>query len=242
MDFASGQFRLFGVSGAELKTSSPPTSPLSGGPALEVRGTNAAWFETIGEAAVPKMPTFVDVRLFAIEGVASLPHHDPIDTWLGIAHTGLLSAPEGDFDGTIQVDCPVASPPTPLPARWSSIDISESAVVDDGRDLTTSTDANVPVILGKAFRAIAAPDPLPVDLPKGYLLTLEIWLRKDDEYSISLGDLGLTAAHDRFWARLPTDEQVYNDSDPFDAESPSTILWRQVGDLFRFPLAGPAKI
>jgi hypothetical protein len=238
MDFASGQFAFLGVSDAKLTTLSPPTS----GQVLEVRGTNAGWFETLKESDVPSTPAFVGVRLYTIEGVASPPHNDPIDTWLGIAHTGLLSAPEGDFDGTIKVELPSCeSADAPLAGSLVRINISGQQWWMAVETLTTSADANVPVILGKAFRAIAAPDPLPVDLPKCYLLTLEIWLRKDDEYSISLGDLGLTPAHDRFWARLPTDEQVYDDSDPFDAESPSTILWRQVGDLFRFPLAGPAR-
>jgi hypothetical protein len=240
MDFANGQFAFLGVSEVELRTSSPPTSPLSNGPALEVRGTNAVWFAAVKGSDLPAAPGFANIWLFGIEGVAS-PHSEPIDTWLGIPKTGSISAADGDWDGTIQVElsgCAFAH--APLPGALVRIDISSQQWWMTVETLTTSADA-VPVILGKAFRAIDAPDPLPAQRPKCSLLTLEIWVRKDDEYSISLGELGFTQGHDRFWARLPTDEQVYDDLDPFDAESPSTILWRQVGDLFRFPLAGPAE-
>jgi hypothetical protein len=241
MDFANGQFAFLGVNDLQLSTSSPPTSPLSNGPALEVRGTNAVWFETVKKPDVPTTPNFVNVWLPSIEAVSFPPHSDLIDTWLEIPQTGSLSAPEGDFDGTIQVELSGSAPAdTPLPGSLARIDISSQQWWMTVDTVTTSPDA-VPVILGKTFRAIEVPEPLPVDRPKCYLLSLEIWVRKDDEYSISLGDLGFTAAHDRYWVRLPTDQQVYDDSDPFEAESPSTILWRQVGDLLRFPLAGPAK-
>jgi hypothetical protein len=237
MDFASGQFAFLGVSDAELMASSPPGNEQ----AVAVRGTNAVWFEAVKESDVPATPTFANVWLFTIHAVAFPPHGDLIDTWLGIPKTGSLSAPEGDFDGTIQVELSGCAPAdAPPPGSLLRIDISSQQWWMTVDTLTTSADA-VPVILGKAFRAIDAPDPLPAEFPKCSQLTMEIWVRKDDEYSISLGDLGLTQAHDRFWARLPTDEQVYDDLNPFDAESPSTTLWRQVGDLFRFPLAGPAK-
>src|SRR6185503_10020859 len=209
---------------------------------LEVRGTNAVWFETVKGSDLPATPTLVAVRLFTIEGVSTPPHSDLIDTWLGSLHTGSLSAPNADLDGTLQIELPgCPSADAPRPGALVRIDMSGEQWWMSVETLTTSADANVPLILGKAFRRINAPDPLPADRPRCYLLGLEIWVRKDDEYSISLGDLGLTDAHDRFWAKLPTDEQVYDDRDPLDAESPSTILWRQVGDLFRFPLAGPAK-
>ena len=63
-------------------------------------------------------------------------------------------------------------------------------------------------------------------------------MRKDDKFAVSLSDLGFEAAHERFWGKLPSDEEIYRETDSSDSTSPSTILWSQVGDLFRFPLAG----
>ena len=92
--------------------------------------------------------------------------------------------------------------------------------------------------MGTPFRAIGLPSLVPA-LSSGDRLTFEIWVRKDQEYSISLGDLGLAATHERFWGKLPTDEEVYRESDDdAQADAAATLLWTQVGDLFRFPLAG----
>jgi len=63
-------------------------------------------------------------------------------------------------------------------------------------------------------------------------------VRKAEAYAISLSDLGFTTRHGRSWDRLPTDAEALPQTDSAAAESPAAILWRQTGELLRFPLAG----
>jgi hypothetical protein len=114
---------------------------------------------------------------------------------------------------------------------WMMVDALTSAPGSNGE----------PVIFGRPFRTIAAPNPLPAGSPACLRLNFEIWVRKEEEYALSLSELGFASAHERYWAKLPTDKDVYKDADPSATTAPATILWSQVGDLFRFPLAGIRK-
>src|SRR6185369_11018833 len=156
-----------------------------------------------------------------------------------------LTSPPGDDVPAIQqsgklilklVDCEAADAPAagsviridlPGGSAWLTVD---ELVFSAGASATA-------FVTGRAYKQIDPPV-APITLSACECLTFELWVRNGEEYSISLSDLGFVPGHERFWGQLPTDFEVYRDADPSDVESPATILWRQVGDLFRFPLAG----
>jgi len=139
------------------------------------------------------------------------------------------------------LDCPLADAPQP----GSLIRIDQGSnhwwMTVDSLDFT-SGDEGVPLLSGSASRVIDPPNPLPIATPAGERLSFEIWVRQAEEYSISLSDLGFAPDHERFWAALPTDEEVYRPTDTPTSENPATMLWKPIGDLFRFPLAGLAPV
>jgi len=69
-------------------------------------------------------------------------------------------------------------------------------------------------------------------------LTFEISVHDANDYSLSLSDMAFSPAHERYCGNLPTDEDLYLGALPDQQETPEISLWRQVGDLSRFPLAG----
>jgi hypothetical protein len=100
--------------------------------------------------------------------------------------------------------------------------------------------------------------PVPHDLGLPDLLerlTFEIWARQPQKASRHLSNLGFTASQPRFWAALPTDEQLYlaqasavTGDSSFEQPSKNNIasresrtdLW-QSAQLPRFPFAGPGE-
>ena len=238
-DFANKQFVFFAVA-----TVTPiESSPLSSARLSEVSGTKTVWFEALTAADIPTSSTPVKVHLFTSEAIASPSPEELSDAWFGNPHDGSLrsSQKQGEaFDGSVLIelsDC--AASDAPLPGSVVQIDLPNQTWWMNVEVLTSAAAAQgVPVIGGLPFRAIAAPSTLPADVPAGQLLNLEIWVRKDDEYSVSLSDLGFEAAHERFWASLSTDEEVYRPSESGDVITSSTTPWNQAVDLFRFPLAG----
>ena len=242
LQFADGSFAFLPVTSAESTSFSPPLSPPAGTSLLELRGTNALWFAEINEADVASLPIDVSVGLFTTESAMSPGDDSLTDALFGNPRSGRLSSKEQPFDGTLQLelnDCATAD--APLPGSLVRIEFAGRQWWMTVEALTSAAEANVPMVLGHAFRSIGQPDPLPVDPPSCELLSLELWVRQEDEYSVSLGDLGFHQAHERFWARLPTDQEIYREPEATDTDPPATVLWRQVGDLFRFPLAGPVK-
>jgi len=206
---------------------------------LELRGARAIWFELPQEADVPVSAVAVTAGIFTAEGSASPAPEALTDSWFGNPYHGKMQRANQDFDGTISVeltDCPSAR--APLPGSIVRVDVLADEwwmTVDN----VTSRPDGTPVVFGRPFRAIDGPASVP-ELSSAVRLTFELWLRKDQQYLISISDLGLAQAHERFWGKLPTDEEVYRDSDAPETDAP-TILWTPVGDLFRFPLAGVSR-
>jgi hypothetical protein len=82
------------------------------------------------------------------------------------------------------------------------------------------------------------PPVMPATSIHGERLTFELWVKKGTEYSVSMSDLAFHARHALSWARLQTDEDLFRITETKEFNPPAIQLWRQVGDLFRFPLAG----
>jgi hypothetical protein len=231
LKFDNGQFAFLVIDEVADVVSSPPSSR------LELRGVRAAWFEPPQEGDLLSSAVPVDVGVFTAESSASPPAEQLSDSWFGNPRPGHMSRANHQSVDTAAItlsDCPPAD--APLPGSVVRIkDMGETWWMTV--ETATSLPDGTPIVFGKPLRAIGAPSSLPT-LSSADRLTFELWVRKDQEYSISLSELGFAGAHERFWGKLPTDEEVYREDDNSDPEPPATILWTQVGDLFRFPLAG----
>ncbi len=217
---------------------SPPASPIS-----QLNANRFVWLQSLEkDPLAPAVNTPATVAVFTREAITSPPSFEESINGFEIVYSAVLSPDQAtllvnDKLTVNLLNCPLADAPPP----GSIVRVDQGSnhwwMTVDSLDFT-SGDAGVPVLLGSAFRVIDAPNPLPATVPTAELLTFEIWVREAEEYSISLSDLGFAPDHERYWAKLPTDSEVYRESDDIDAENPATILWNQVGDLFRFPLAG----
>src|SRR5215217_2208672 len=219
-----------------LQTITSVLSSPVGSPLLNATSRRAVWLLSLSnDPSAPSPNTPVTAAVFTREELSSPPNvEDDIATFEIVYNAVFVNNKI-----TLKLlDCPLADAPQP----GSLIRIDQAGhqwwMTVDSLDFT-SGDEGVPVLSGSASRVIDAPNPLPIATPAGERLSFEIWVRQAEEYSISLSALGLAPDHERFWAQLPTDEEVYRATDTPTTENPATLLWKQVGDLFRFPLAGP---
>ena len=242
LDFASEGFIAFmalkSVTPAQL---SPPASLV-----LNTTANRAVWLQSLANDPGPPAPdTEVKAFVFTRELLTSPPNSSDEIAAFETEFEAVLSPNQPALlqDDRVSVkllNCPLADAPSP----GSLVRIEFSNIhwwmTVENLDFTTGDEDGVPLVSGHAFRVIETPNPLPAETPACERLSFELWLRKAEEYSISLSDLGFAEEHERYWAKLPSDEELYRDSDSFTREEPATVLWRQVGDLFRFPLAGDA--
>jgi hypothetical protein len=226
---------------------SPPATPFS--QFLSVGLNRAVWLQSFSkDPGAPALDTPATAVVFTREAIASPPNTQDEIAAFEIVYDALLiprpvtSPPDDDTLNLPELrlsllNCPLAD--APLPGSIVRIDQGSNRwwMTVDALDFTAG-DAGVPLLSGRAFRVIDPPNPLPATTPAAERLSFEIWVRQAEEYSISLSDLGFAPEHERFWAKLPNDEEVYRESDSITTENPATILWSPVGDLFRFPLAG----
>jgi len=210
--------------------SSPPATSL-----MNATATRAVWLLSLSnDPSAPSPDTAVTAAVFTREQLSSPPNTEDDINEFEIVYNAVFV----NNQITLKLlDCPLADAPQP----GSIVRIDQGSnhwwMTVDSLDFT-SGDEGVPVLSGSASRVIDPPNPLPIAPPAGERLSFEIWVRQAEEYSISLSDLGFVPDHERFWGLLPTDEEVYRPTDTPTTENPATLLWKQVGDLFRFPLAG----
>lgn len=239
LSYEGGRFVFLAAEDVQTLGASPPSSRTS---TFEVSAARAVWFESLPDTDVPLSPTEVEVGLFTSESNAPL-GAELSGSWFGNPHHGRLSLDRENLNGRVRLELSDCAPSdAPLPGSMVRIELANQSWWMMVTALTSAPGANgEPVIFGRPFRTMSPPDSLPVEAPNCQRLSFEIWVRKDEEYAVSLSDLGFAGAHERFWAKLPTDKEVYQDADPSATSAPATIIWSQVGDLFRFPLAGTGK-
>jgi len=218
-----------------LQTVTSVLSSPVGSPLLNATASRAVWLLSLSnDPSAPSSNTPVTAAVFTREQLSSPPNLEDDIAAFEIVYNAVFV----NNKITLKLlDCPLADAPQP----GSIVRIDQGSnhwwMTVDSLDFT-SGDEGVPVLSGSASRVIDPPNPLPVATPAGERLSFEIWVRQAEEYSISLSDLGFAPDHERFWAQLPTDEEVYRPTDTPTTENPATLLWKQVGELFRFPLAG----
>jgi hypothetical protein len=224
-----------------LQSVAPPETSPPSPHVLNATANRVVWLRSMAtDPAAPGPDTSVNATIFTREANA----HEGIAAFevvfSGVVTPDQPTSPldEDQFKVTLKLtNCPLAD--APLPGSLVRIDqgINQWWMTVDRLDFSTG-DTAAPLLTGNALRVIEKPTPLPDSKPAGQRLSFELWVRQANEYSISLSELGFAQGQERFWASLPTDEEVYRETDSIKAENPATILWKQVGDLFRFPLAG----
>lgn len=239
LTFASEGYVLFlTVDAVGPVGDSPPLSPLSSGRTLCVKGSKPVWFEIVSPASPLADGTPAQVHLFTHEGAVSEdPEENQSAAHFDAVYDAKLKPDDSGQKALVELQqCPPAEAPPP-----GSIIRIDSA----GRELWMTVESldfkateATAFVSGQPVSWIKSPTALPLSTPSCERLTFEIWVRKAEEYSVSLSDLGFEARHGRFWGSLPTDEALYQESDAGSTDTPATVIWRQVGDLFRFPLAG----
>ncbi|HXI25711.1 MAG TPA: hypothetical protein VNG71_17725 [Pyrinomonadaceae bacterium] len=239
LDFGDDRIAFLAVSDSNSAETSPPVSPPSSAQLVELKSTKAIWLKRVTVADAPPWLTKFAVRTFTKQANTSNSFPDLSINWFGKAYLGEFEQESPSGAVTVKVNCA----PTDAPSAGAIVRLSLPTVTMDRwwmtvENVSLAGDGNQVVLTGRAFQQIAPPASLPASTPTGQRLNFEIAVRKNDEFAVSLSDLGFEAAHERFWGNLPTDEDIYRETDSSDTTSPSTILWSQVGDLFRFPLAG----
>lgn len=145
---------------------------------------------------------------------------------------------------SVTLDIYVAPSDAPAPGSLVAVDlpqsklwitVQETSVTGQAFDMTAT---GVRVIGQGVWWIGAAPDPLPEEIVEAEQLSFELWVRSDGEYALSLSDLAFHPQQARFWAQLPTDEEVYQLDDSAPTTAPTEGLWQPVGGELRFPLAG----
>jgi hypothetical protein len=229
---------LLAVESITSEQPSPATAPV-----LNVTSRRAVWLlSLVKDIASPPPNTPVKAAVFTRESISSPLATDDSIAAFETVYDAVLSPDQTTLliDDRITlklVNCPLADAPQPGALVRIDQGTNHWWMTVDSLDVTSGADG-VPLLSGSAVRVIDAPNPLPIATPSAERLSFELWVRQAEEYAISLSDIGFAPAHERFWASLPTDEEVYRPTDLVEPENPATFLWRQVGDLFRFPLAG----
>src|SRR2546423_6667959 len=241
LDFDDNRIVYLAVTDINSAVTSPPFSPPSSSQLIELKSTKAIWLKRVTIADAPPWLTKFAVRAFTKQANVSHQIPDLSINWFSKAY--LAEFAQDSPSGTVTVKL-VNCAPADAPSAGSIVRLSLPTIRFDLWWMTVedvslaASDGNQVVLRGRAFQRIAPPASLPASTPACQRLSFEIAVRKDDEYAVSLSDLGFEAAHERFWGKLPSDEEIYRETDSPDSTSPSTILWSQVGDLFHFPLAG----
>jgi hypothetical protein len=220
------------------------SDPVTLSPFQNVTANRAVWLQSLAkDPGAPTPDTAVKAAVFTRELLTSPPNPEQGIAAFEVEFDAVLSPGQltllQDHQVSVKLlNCPLAD--APLPGSLVRIELGNTNwwLTVERLDFTSGDEDGVPLVWGQAFRVIDVPNPLPTAAPACERLSFELWVRKAEEYAISLSDLGFAEEHERYWAKLPGDEELYRDFDSVTREEPATVLWRQVGDLFRFPLAG----
>jgi hypothetical protein len=216
---------------------------------MAIKCSKPLWFEIVSQSRFPPPESIAQVHTFTHQhsDVAATDDREEVDSFKN-TYDAVFDA-EANKEINFGVDesrqkitldlqaCPPAD--APAPGSVIRVDIGGGQLWMTVEGLGFNTGAAVTSVSGPAVRWLESAPALPSEAHFCERLTFELWVRKGEEFSVSLSDLGFEPGHKRFWGSLPTDAALYQEED-HTPDPTATVLWRQLGDLFRFPLAGIA--
>ena len=196
--------------------------------AVQVTAGQRFWFKTSFDAGSPLIPD--GAATFQGGAAVALPV---------VARPMVATAQSVTVDLAVELAAAPA-PGTLLQVKAGSEDLWLVVQQVRGAPETGDPSAPQPVtqVVGEGlWRLPGPPADLPPGLPLAEQLTFELWVQHETDYPVRLAGLGFASGHPRFWGDLPTDGQLYAQSeDMFKATLPP--LWQEIATP-RFPLAGP---
>lgn len=245
LTFAEGYVLLLYVAGVTALTASTPHERVR----VSVKGGRALWLRTRPPADMAAGA--VQVRLFNVEAEAQAPTDEEgpsVDRFLN-RHGAELKSFGDDaerLDGqSVLLELQVAPADAPAPGTLIAADLPDGQLwltVEQTRILSegaSTAGTGVGVAGTGVWWSGRAPAALPTDVRAAEKLSFELWVRRADEYALSIADLGFHPESARFWAQLPTDSEVYLYDETAPVKAPTTELWQPLAGDLRFPLAGP---
>jgi hypothetical protein len=239
VDVDKERFGLLTVTEVTVAGASPPSNPLASSDLVQVTSAKSVWFKRVTLADAPPGLTEFKVRIFTMQAQDSQNFSELSIDWFQKPYSAEFvtnAAP-----GTVSVkvtSCPASDAPAPgsiIRLQLSELDKNYWWMIVEDVSARAGAD-NEMVFSGRAFLRLTAPASVAAGATC-HRVSFEIAVRKDEDYSVNLSDLGFEAAHERFWASLPTDEEFYRPSDSGDPLATPEPLWSQI-DLSPFPLAG----
>lgn len=261
---SEGYLLLFAVSKIEAAPeSSPPlAAPAFGRRTVRVTGTKAIWGERFSIQSSPP-ETQVKVRTYVSEpedrtadNLASEQKQTPnfesvTEAVLVVSATQQTSSPPSatEFrDDELEKELTltfsdVSLADAPQPGAVIAVEIGNQSGLMKVTSVTMQRDEAQATgsvsVTGQALAISSNPTPLPTSVPTVESLSFELWVRDGDKTAISISDLAFDSSQSRFWGLLPTDEQLYLETETSERPAPAIVWWRPAGDVMRFPLAGP---
>ena len=168
------------------------------------------------------------------------------------AITALLRWPASEEDPlTLDLDMTIADAPAPgsLVRADAGAEQLWLSVEDSGVTRSSEAEREIVRLTGRGMWMVKRrPDPLPVEPRVCEKLTFELWAREGDQAPDRLSEVAFDAGHPRFWASLPTDEELYREEGSAFREGRVALtfekefveLWRSKTGR-RFPLAGTSS-
>jgi hypothetical protein len=247
LTFDEGYVLLLYVGSVEVVS----TSTASARGRVRITGAQGVWLGLRAPAGQPVMPTQINARLFNIESPMQTDYDEEqtvFDRFL-ITYSATMQPVVNDDAAlagqSVKLDLDIAPLDAPSPGSLVVVDlpsggqllltVGQSSVTKQG---AAATGTGVRITGQGVWWTGRAPDALPSNIKGAEKLSFELWARKPDEYSLSVGDLAFHPAHARFWAQLPTDRQLYETDDSGQVKQTNATLWQPVGGELRFPLAG----
>ncbi|MDQ1639070.1 MAG: hypothetical protein QOF62_2409 [Pyrinomonadaceae bacterium] len=224
------------ISEIDPTVGSPPSAGSLPGSVLRVKGSKALWFEIVSPPSPPDSNARVHTFTHQHSDSAGADEQADINSFETV-YNATFAADEANEKIILDIqDCTSAD--APPPGSVIRVDVGPEQLWLTVEGLEFKVSKATATVSGRAVRLIKQPSVLPSATPSCERLTFEIWVRKAEEYSVSLSDVGFESRHRRFCGSLPTDEALYQDWEDVGRDTTATVIWRQIGDLFRFPLAG----
>jgi hypothetical protein len=246
----TGQFLLLAVEEIEtLATGSPPFNSLAGQRRVRARSNQCLWLQVVTLESPQSLQQTAQVSVWTHQAAINAESdrqtqaHDLFKT---------------DYTATLTIDAPIRQGADSTPVI--TLDIPGMTTIDapapGSLAVVEQADRQLCLLVERVERGLAQSgtgvrlagrglwclpalrSSLPTARVHAEILTFELWVRKGTEYSVNMSNLAFNGRHASSWEKLQTDEQLFRATETKEFNPPAIQLWRHLGRLFRFPLAG----